>query len=226
MQIVKNAATVLLIAAAVPQLASAQEGHYVAARVIDANHDARNMQASARPGIGQFVSGKNSNEFTTGAVAFGHAFGNQWRVEGEYTFARKETFTSGSSAFPTSFNHHEIRSQRLMANIYRDIDLGGNWSLYGTAGLGLARLESGGWQGNEGRRFTDASNTNLAWSLGMGVSYAPVERLALDLGYRHADMGTAESSWNAFTNARGLQDEKMSLNLVSREIYLGARYTF
>jgi len=58
------------------------------------------------------------------------------------------------------------------------------------------------------------------------VSYAPIEQLTLDLGYRYTDMGQAQSGWNAFPNARGLQDEIMRANLVSSEIYLGARYRF
>ena len=58
------------------------------------------------------------------------------------------------------------------------------------------------------------------------MAYSPIDKLTLDLGYRYVDMGRTESGWNAFPNARSLQDEKMSANLVSSEIYLGGRYAF
>jgi len=59
-----------------------------------------------------------------------------------------------------------------------------------------------------------------------GVSYAPIERLTLDLGYRYVDTGKSQSGWNGFTNARGLQDEMMRADVTSSEVYLGACYRF
>ncbi|MBA0098765.1 outer membrane protein [Stenotrophomonas indicatrix] len=229
MQITKIAFASMLACSALPQLAaakSADEGYYVTGRVIDAVHKAANMDASARPGIGQFVPGEERKEFATGAVGVGYTFSNGWRTEGEYTFRRNNTFTSGSSTFATSFNVNDIESQRLMLNVYRDFAIADGWSVYGNGGIGLVHVKSGGWQGNESRRYIDTTRTQLAWALGAGVSYAPIDRLTMDLGYRYVSMGTAESGWNAFPNARGLQDEKLSLDLTSREIYLGARYAF
>lgn len=218
----------LLVLASSPQLASAAsaEGYYATVRVIDATHKAANMDGSARPGIGAFVVGRERREFATGALGAGYAFDNGWRTEGEYSLRKKETFTSGSTRFPTSFNNHNVRSERVMFNVYRDIAIDAQWSAYGTAGAGVARLRSSGWQGVSGREYIAASQNNLAYSLGAGIAYSPVEKVTFDLGYRYVDMGKTESGWNAFGNARGLQDEKMSLNLSSREIVLGARYAF
>lgn len=217
-----------LLACALPQLAQAEtsEGHYAAVRVIDAHHQARNMDASARPGIGQFLAGDERQHFATGSLAFGHAYGNGWRTEGEYVARRSDTYTSGSSIFATSFNNHEVRSQRLMLNAYRDFAINDAWSVYGMAGAGLSHITSAGWQGNEGRQYAKATRTGLAWSLGAGVSLAAGNNITVDLGYRYADLGRTESGWNTFGNARGLQDEKMSLDLVSREVTLGLRYGF
>ncbi|AEM51480.1 outer membrane protein [Stenotrophomonas maltophilia] len=206
--------------------AAGSEGHYVTARVISADHHARNMDTSARPGIGRFVAGDQRQRFVTGSVGFGYAHASGWRSEGEYVARRSDTYTSGSSSFATSFNHHDVSSQRLMLNAYRDLALAPGWTVYGSAGAGLARVTSGGWQGNESRRYDSATRTGLAWSLGAGVSYAATDRLIVDLGYRHVDMGRTESGWNTFGNARGLQDEKMQLDLVSSEITLGARWAF
>lgn len=202
------------------------EGYYATARIIDADHRANNMDASARPGIGRFVAGDERQRFVTGAIGFGYAHGNGWRTEGEYTLRRNDTYTSGSSVFATSFNSHEVSSQRLMLNTYRDFAINDAWSVYGTVGAGLAQLKSGGWQGNTSRRYDTTTRTGLAWSVGAGVSVAASDRMTVDLGYRYVDMGTTESGWNTFGNARGLQDEKMRLDLTSSEFHLGARLAF
>lgn len=225
----KNAfALSALAACCLPQLASAEtpNGYYATARIIDADHRANNMDASARPGIGRFVAGDEHQRFVTGAIGFGHAHGNGWRTEGEYTLRRNDTYTSGSSLFATSFNNHEVSSQRLMLNAYRDFAINDAWSVYGSAGAGLAQLKSGGWQGNTSRRYDTTTRTGLAWSVGAGVSVAASDRMTVDLGYRYVDMGTTESGWNTFGNARGLQDEKMRLDLTSSEFHLGARLAF
>lgn len=214
--------------ACLPAIASAESapGHYATLRLIDADHHARNMDASARPGIGRFVAGDDRQRFVTAGFGVGYAYGNGWRTEGEFVPHRHDTYTSGSSAFPTSYNHHDVRSQRLMLNAYRDVALNEAWSLYAGAGAGLAQLKSNGWQGNASRQYGSTTRTGLAWSMGAGVSVLAGANLKVDLGYRYVDMGRTESGWNAFSNARGLQDEKLGLDLASSEITLGARYAF
>lgn len=226
----KLSLSLLATLAAQTSLASAapveQEGYYGVARVISAEHKARNMSSSARPGIGSFVAGDNSTNDISGSIGMGYRFGNGWRLEGELSLPQKDKFTSGSSNFPSSLNVHHIESRRVMLNAYRDFRISDKISLYGSAGLGLAHLKSAGWQGNESRQYESQKQTNLAWSLGAGVTYDVTDRLALDLGYRYIDMGDTESGWNSFNNARRLQDEKMKANLVSSEFVLGARWAF
>ena len=226
----RSAALLLLTPLVYSSLASAapaeEEGYYGVARVISAERTARNMDSSARPGIGSFVSGDDSHKDMTGSIGLGYRFGNGWRLEGELSLAQKDKFNSGSTTFPTSLNEHHIESSRVMLNAYRDLRITDKVSLYGSVGLGLAKLESKGWQGNESRQYGSATQTNLAWSVGAGVAYDVTDRLTLDLGYRYIDMGDTESGWNNFPNARGLQDEKMKANLVSRELLLGARWAF
>lgn len=93
-----NANALLLgatIACCLPQLAHANtsEGYYATVRIIDADHRACNMDASARPGIGRFVAGDEHQRFVTGAVGLGYAHGNGWRTEGEYNLRRSDTYT-------------------------------------------------------------------------------------------------------------------------------------
>ncbi|MBA0224341.1 porin family protein [Stenotrophomonas maltophilia] len=217
-----------IAASVLPSVAAAETeaGYYAALRAIDAHHQARNMDASARPGIGQFVAHDQRQHFATGSAAFGRAYGNGWRTEGEYVVRRTDAYSSGSTTFASSLNHHDVRSQRLMLNVYRDFALNEAWSVYGTAGAGLSHIQSGGWQGSPNRQYGKASRTGLAWSLGAGISVTAGKNTTVDLGYRYADLGRTESGWNTFANARGLQDEKLQLDLVSREATLGLRYAF
>jgi opacity protein-like surface antigen len=217
-------APLLILAAA--GSAFADDNYYGALRVNSARYQAHDMDSSARPGLGQFVPGDESNTATGASIALGYRLPSNWRLEAEYTLPRNNEFTSGSTRFPTSFNHHRIRSQRLMVNAYKDFPLSAQFSLYGTAGLGLAHLQSSGWQGNPNRQYISDSQNNLAYSVGFGVTYTPIQKVSIDLGWRYVDMGKTRSGANNFTNVRGLQDEQMRARLTASEISVGLRYSF
>lgn len=203
-----------------------KEGYYADIKLSRTFQKATGMETSLRPGIGEFVAGTHSQSLFSQSLAFGYQFGNGWRSEGEYSLPKNSEYTSGSSVFATSFNHHKVNTSRLMFNVYRDFQLFNNVSVYGTAGLGVARIKSSGWQGNTGRVYGENTDTNLVYSLGAGVSYAPVDNLSLSLGYRFVDLGKAESGLNLFVNARKLQDEQMKAHVYNNEVYIGAKYVF
>lgn len=205
---------------------TSDEGYYGAARIMKVWQKADSMDTSSRPGIGQFVSGNDKENFYNGAIAAGYQYGNGWRTEAEYTFKKKAEYTSGSSMFPTSLNHHKTDTQRLMLNAYRDYEVYQGVSLYGTVGLGIAKVKSSGWQGNASRQYGSNTDTNLAYSVGAGISYEPIDKLNFDLGYRYIDLGKIESGMNNFGNVRGLQDEQMKAHLKSQEVMFGVRYLF
>jgi opacity protein-like surface antigen len=228
MHMLKTISVLLIATTAVhtsPAIAAPAEekGYYGALRMISSERQSRDMESSARPGIGSFVSGDDSQKDVTGSIGVGYRFGGGWRLEGELFLPKKNKFTSGSTAFPASLNEHHIESRNVMLTAYRDLRMTEKVSVYGSAGLGLAQLESKGWQGNVSRQYDSATQTNLAWSVGAGIAYDMTDHVVLDLGYRYIDMGKAESGWNNFPNARGLQDEKMKANLVSSELSLGLR---
>lgn len=99
------------------------EGYYGAARLSKVWQKADSMDTSSRPGIGQFAAGDDKDNFYNGSVAAGYQYGNGWRTEAEYTFKKKSEYTSGSTTFPASLNHHKTDSQRLMLNAYRDYEI-------------------------------------------------------------------------------------------------------
>ena len=202
------------------------DNYYASVKVSSNQDKAKEMDTSARPGIGSFVKGSDNKDHVDGSIAVGYKFDADWRIELEYTFPSNAEYTSGSTAFPTSFNHHKIRSQRFMINAYKDFAINDNFSIFGTLGVGVASLKSKGWQGVETRQYASNTSKTFAYSIGAGVTYTPVKEFNIDLGYRYVDMGKAESGWNNFPNARGLQDEQMKARVVSNQIFLGLRYNF
>jgi len=216
----------LILSAGHALAANSDEGYYGSAKYLYSEQRASDQDTSSRPGVGQFADGKEKDRRSGASLAAGYQYGNGWRTEGEYTFRQKSEFTSGSTAFPSSYNHLKLKTERLMMNVYRDYDLGYGVSLFGTAGLGIAKVKADGWQGNTSREYASSTQNNLAWSLGAGVSYSPLERLSIDVGYRYIDMGKVESGYNTFGNVRGLKDEQMKARLASSEFTVGTRYLF
>ncbi|MDI9277720.1 outer membrane beta-barrel protein [Pantoea sp. EABMAA-21] len=216
----------MLFAAGSAVAAETSEGYYASAKYLQSEQRAKEMDTSARPGVGQFVAGNEKAHNGAAALAAGYQWGNGWRTEGEYTFGQKSEFTSGSSTFTSSYNHLQTDVQRLMLNVYRDYQIGYNVALYGTAGVGVSKIKAGGWQGNSSRQYASTTQNNLTYSVGAGISYTPIEQVSLDLGYRYVDMGKIESGYNTFGNARGFKDEQMKAHLVENQFVLGARYLF
>ncbi|MFG1174669.1 outer membrane protein [Erwiniaceae bacterium CAU 1747] len=215
-----------ILVAAHAAAANGGEGYYGSAKYLYGKQHASDQNTSSRPGVGRFVGGEDRDALGGASLASGYQYGNGWRTEGEYTFQQKTEFTSGSSSFPASYNHLKLKSERLMLNVFRDFDLGYNLALYGTGGLGIAKIKAGGWQGNTSRQYAGSTQKNLAWSLGAGVIYSPAEQLSIDIGYRYIDMGKVESGFNGFSNARGLKDEQMKARVSANELTLGTRYLF
>ncbi|MEJ5112454.1 outer membrane protein [Erwinia billingiae] len=206
--------------------ADTQEGYYGSVKYVQGKLKAGEMDTSSRPGVGDFVSGTETKHLGGASIAAGYQYGNGWRTEGEYTFRQRAEFTSGSSTFATSFNHLQTKTERLMLNVYRDYSIGYGVSLFATAGVGVTKIQAGGWQGTSAREYDSSTQNNLTYALGAGVSYMPVNHLNIDLSYRYVDMGKVESGYNNFVNARLLKDEQMKAHLTSSEFTLGARYSF
>ena len=219
-------AFILPAVAPLDALANDTPNQYVSIKAVSARLRADGMDLSARPGIGAFVPGKEAASDFSGALAYGYRFGSHWRVEGEYALPQSAEFTSGSTRFPSSYNHHLVKSSRLMGHVYRDFYMGEKFYAYGSLGLGVSRIASSGWQGNVNRQYGHHTQDNLSWSLGAGAGYQFTPRLSLEAGYRWVSQGQIESGYNTFSNARGLVDEQMRLDLATGETYLGVKLHF
>lgn len=201
-------ATMLLFGAVSSAQAEITKGFYAGANLIGAKQKAKDMDGSIHTQGGQFAKHKDDKSFVSGSVAGGYKFDDIFRVELEYVLPKKNEFTS---SFGDDFNAHKIKGQRLMVNAYASYPVSDDFSVYGSAGLGYARLKS------TSAGYHSGTNNNFAWSLGAGVSYKPIDNTYIDLGFRHVDMGKARTGSQANGN-------QLRAKLVSNEITLGVRY--
>ena len=110
------------------------------------------------------------------------------RVEVEYArTVSTSNFDRYYNNFPDTRQRIKSKSQRVMFNGYYNVteveELG---SLFVSGGLGVAFNSTDATQGTSSE-FIEETSTNVAWSLGAGVSRALVERWALDVGYRYVN---------------------------------------
>lgn len=202
------------------------EGYYISGKALTGTQYASSMDTSLRPRIGNFVEVDNQSGIKRGAFALGYQFDNHWQIETEYNTSVNSRFQSGSSRFANSLNNYQISSEKMMINAYRNIPVYGKFSLYGQAGLGVAKVKVGGWQRVKSNEFTTNTQTNLAYSLGAGVKLDISNSTFANLGYRYTALGKVESGFNNFENFSGLKDEQLKANLTEQEIYLGLTYRF
>lgn len=144
--------------------------------------------------------------------------GRQLRIglRGEIAFTGFESkdvsgpwsYTVPATAGPHADMSTSIQSSALMANVFYDLpDIGtGRYSAqpFLTAGIGLARNKMGDWTrtnaaaSRPSRTFEGDTNTDLAWSLGAGVSWnvgkSKSHPIKLDLMYQFFDLGSAQGS--------------------------------
>jgi len=205
--------------------AASENSVYVSARLLGSFEHISAMDTSLRPGVGRYVSGRETASYPGGSFAVGDRIGQSWRVEAEYVLPRSTEYTSGSSIFPTSLNHFKNRKQRVTINLYRDIAVAKSTSIYVMAGVGAAISSTSGWQGNPTRTFAPNNSTSVMYNVGAGVTRHFGEHHAIDLGYRFVDLGNVHSGLNVFSNVRQLQDEQLKGHLYLHEIMLGYRFT-
>ncbi len=208
------AATLLLVAVSHAET-DITKGFYVGADIIGAKQKAKDMHNSLQEG--PVVVHKNSKSFVTGALGLGYQFNDLFRMDLEYVLPKKNEFTLSQNG---QLNAHKIKGQRLMLNGYLTYPVNEQFSIYGTAGIGYARLKSSGYQNSEAYSFNTKSNGNFAWSVGAGISFKPVDNTYIDLGFRYVDMGKADTGMSRF----GKQNQKLKAKVSSTEVTLGVRY--
>jgi opacity protein-like surface antigen len=110
-------------------------------------------------------------------------------------------------------------------NAYADLGTWWGFSPYIGGGVGFSRLKASGFRvssDHEGGQHSDES-WNFAWAAMAGLSYRVSANWAVDVGYRHIDMGDV---WTGvFGQGRGRDEHRLAIkNLSSDEVRVGFRY--
>ncbi|MEQ4676663.1 outer membrane protein [Providencia vermicola] len=125
---------------------------------------------------------------------------------------------------------NDITLNTFMLNAYYDFRNQTNFTPYVSVGLGLASIKhKAGYtysEINSGGSEYDAyskskTNSNFAWSLGVGSQYAINDNLSLDLSYRFLDAGKSDVSYNDDGDTL-----KSKVKVRSNDVMFGVLYRF
>ena len=212
---------VLAAALALPALASAEvSGVYLAPRFLVGLQDSGQFSRSGLPGdsFSQY-----SRAVFGGALALGYSFAPKFNmpVRAEVEYALRSNSSNSNDGFGWS-SKHTLNISTLFFNAYLDIPTGTPFTPFIGAGLGMSFNYTGishHWVGGgvHSYRDIDQRDTNFAWNVGAGVSYAFTENISADLGYRFIGAGHREVSSGG---------AKLSSSPYINEFYLGARIGF
>ncbi|MDR3361894.1 MAG: outer membrane beta-barrel protein [Desulfovibrio sp.] len=209
-------------------------------------------------GQGSYSEGaQHANTLVGGALAIGYDFDKKYeipvRAELEYGVWSK---LSGETSLGTNLDavysgagvtmlvdmKFEMDIQTLMANLYWDFKNSTAFTPYVGAGLGLAFIQARAIVMGSGGSATVGSfsaekdtgirgQTNFAWQVGAGCSYAFTDAVSVDLGYRFVSLGNVETNTArlAFENTgttTSVSAKGKVENLFMHQIGLGLRITF
>jgi len=140
------------------------------------------------------------------SVFAGKKFIYPLRLELEYTYNNELDFVNRNNI------NADIKSRRLMLNLYYDRQIGKNVFLNLGLGLGVSDNEI------SGSGLVDKSSEQFTFSLGVGVVFEIKPRIHLETGYRYVKLGDIDFIDTASANK--------SDDLESQESYLGVRFLF
>lgn len=175
----------------------------------------------------------SSEPFNSGndqsVLAYGGAIGYQWnaflipvRMEVDYTYRNKLDYdtnfeyTNDDASLSTT-----VQSQTLLGNFYLDLPLVQMFGLFVGGGLGVAfNTTENSLNVADGTYFTDNSTDqfDLAWMVTAGMSFTPLEWMAVDLSYRYSDLGNV--LWSTPIYAEFSSD-----HFTSQDLFLTFRFT-
>ncbi|WP_419204121.1 outer membrane protein [Bordetella trematum] len=218
----------MLVGAGTVQAGETGSGWYAAARMGDSANvlnDVRGFEEFDGEGQSVKLGDSNTTRRFMGSLALGYALSPGWRVEAEYVLPstarfRKSTTEPDLGGKEVSAQTYTNRAQRLMFNVYRDFSITERFSVYGQLGLGLAiNRASGQLRVLEQRiEMKPLRRNRLAWTVGVGASYALNPALTLDAGYRYTRLGESSTGTS--------RDNHLRARGVSGELYAGLRYAF
>jgi len=152
-------------------------------------------------------------------LAIGYDGGNG-RIELEY-FNRKTAKYDGICylfSSPGPATEFSLDTDTFFINFYHDFKTTDKLELYIGVGLGIAKHNTDLDFFVPGFNFSD-SNTEIAYNYQCGMAFLFTDNLAFDLGFRYADLGSADVG-------DFLGVIQADVDVKSKEIILALRYTF
>ena len=190
-------------------------------------------------GSNGIVGEDNSDDASTGALGLGFVFNRNFRLELEGSMQQASDYQIdlqigtmvGGGPFNfllvgTGYNKINIESEVYMLKAYYDMPINKHVAPYFMAGAGYARNKASGVQTfsanpNWNEKWEDNTSSEMAWTVGVGVSYLFSKHLALDLGVEHRNLGDWE-----LKNLPATGDESFKGKLESTNVLMGLRYHF
>ncbi|MDR1921921.1 MAG: outer membrane beta-barrel protein [Candidatus Adiutrix sp.] len=209
-------------------------GMYITPRVIYSykTGSIEPARLNSGPYAASLLGGEDKDKGYGVGLAVGCDFGSLYemplRLEAEYVYRGKASFgeevVNPYGLGGQASHNFDVAAHSLMANAFLDLASDSAMTPYIGGGLGLAYLNTdytvSSTVGTNGSALSSKTNWNFAWNLGGGLAWHMNEKVALDLGYRYVDLGTASTGdirMNDFlTNS--------SLDYTVHEISLGLRF--
>ena len=113
--------------------------------------------------------------------------------------------------------------QTMFLNVYYDINAGTKFTPYVGAGVGAGFIRTNGSAPEWGNDIGSKTVTNFAWNIGFGLGYQIKDNIALDVGYRFADLGKVKT--NQYTEVP-FPWHFETKNLYQHQISAGVRISF
>lgn len=184
-----------------------------------------------------------------GSVAVGHGFGNNLRADLELlrTGWMDASGPCASATDGTPCNTHsdisdaEVRSTAILANLSYDFATPGKFRPFVTVGLGVAKNKMSEWTrvANPGnvtvpanrivRTFSEHSQSELAWTLGVGGSYAfnaGGRDMYVDVAYRYFDFGSVQGGATPISDPGQSPTKPLTFDMTSHALSMGLRIPF
>ena len=232
------AATAALMA--VPSLATAQDsGWYLRGNLGYGGHT-----------DGEFTGGLIGDTESEGDFAWslgaGYQFPSGWRLELDGTTLG--TDLGSINSLPQS--EADLRTTNAMLNAIYDIDLGGDWTPYVGAGLGVSFAEMSATASDyigSGNTFQSSAacpgaasgtdsftcslnedDANFAWQVLAGLGYAITDNLSWDTHYKYASLGELRLDGTRVNTASNVSNALLTTyeDAASHTLLTGFRYRF
>ena len=234
----KTLTPLLLATALLPLSAFAQQpiGVYVAPRL--GYGTMKGTFTAVEPGYDDERIGSQSKGAAVLGLAVGYDFKRQFslpiRAELEYAYLGKasKNYKDIDEDGDLQVLKMTLGGSTLFANTYFDLHNDSAFTPYVSVGLGYSFVSAKGkfsypeYSGVTVAQFKEKTSTNFAWNLGIGAAWKLTDNIALDLGYRYANLGKAKTGRLYDYYGASYNGWAKTNNVTTHQFLFGARFSF